>query len=92
MPLSGKFWIKIAEQWKNKLFLEDFSIFYELKRKRVKVKDLTLILDNIDIQIKSVSMSIWAKFGVLNWWSKTDKKYIKKLAKVSSSYEKESGK
>ena len=64
MPLSGKFWIKIAEQWKNKLFLEDFSIFYELKRKRVKVKDLTLILDNIDIQIKSVSMSIWAKFGV----------------------------
>ena len=47
--------VKIAEILKKKFFfLEDFSIFFEINKKRVKRKGLPYILDNIGIiQVKN---------------------------------------
>ena len=54
----------VLKNAKNNIFLEDFSIFFEInKKKTLKEKGLPHVLDTIGV-IQDIFRYIWTKFGV----------------------------
>ena len=64
MWFLGQNWSQNCQNvFKKDVFLGDFGIFYEM-RKKIKEKSFSHILDNIVIvQVKKIISETWAKFG-----------------------------